>query len=291
MSARFGAVPVKVHPWFKLLLIFVSLIMLLPLYFGVEALWGASNMRYKVTGAELQITYAWHQRSIPLGEIESVEIVQPVKLSRASGTSAPGLYAGRWTGREIGRITLYARSLESLLVVRSAEGAWGLTPADPAALKAAILGRSPGDFPVLAVEGSPWLALSPLFLIILLLIPGTCYILRLIYRFPERLTYELGASELVIETGWRPVRVPFAAIDSVEETTLTGWPLRLMGSELKGVHWGLFSWAAVPGRRIHLYATQLRPIVLIRAGGRSFGLSPADADRFIRDLKERIGRE
>lgn len=291
MPARFGTVPVLVSPWFKVLLLFVSLITLLPLYFGVEALWGASNLSYQVTDAELRITYAWHERSIPLSAIDSVEIVAPVKLSRVAGTSAPGLYAGRWTGRETGRITLYAKNLDSLLVVRTAAGAWGLTPADPAAMKAALLDRTPGGFPVRAAGGSPWLLLSPIFLVIILLIPGTWWIFRLIYRFPAALTYELGPSELVIETGWRPVRLPYSEIESVEATTLKGWPLRVYGSELKGVYWGLFRWTAVPGKRIHLYATQLKPIVLIRAGKRSFGLSPADSAGFVAALQERTRKE
>lgn len=289
MSARFEAVPVKVSAWLKVLLLVVSLIMLLPLYFGVQTLWGAANLGYRVTGDALQIQYAWTRHSIPLSEITAVDLVQPTRLSRIAGSNAPGLYAGRWTSKETGRIILFATRLDSLVVVRTSSEAWGLTPADPAALQAAILSRTPAEFAVRPGGASPLLVVLPL-LLVLTLIPGTWWILRLIYRFPKALTYELGPSALVIETGWRPVRVPYNEIESVAETTVKGWPMRVYGSELKGVHWGLFSWSAVPGKRIHLYATQLKPIVLIRAGKRSFGLSPADAAGFVRALQERIGR-
>lgn len=291
MTARFGAVPVKVNAWFKVFLLVIFLITLLPLYFSVEVLWGARNMGYQVTPDRLEIIYAWKRPSIPLGEITSVEIVQPERLSRVGGSSAPGLYSGRWTGPKTGRITLYATELESLLVVRTKDGAWGITPADPAAMRAALLAGTPGHFPVYTSGRSPWLALSPIFLIVLVLVPGTWYIFRLLYRFPARLTYELGRSELVIETGWRPVRIPYSEIESVEETTLKGWPMRAYGSELKGIHWGLFYWAAIPGKRIHLYATQLKPIVLIRARKRYFGLSPADSSDFVATLRGRMGKE
>lgn len=288
MTARFGAVPAKVNAWFKLFLIAIFLITLLPLYFSLEVIWGAQNLAYQVSGDSLEITYAWKRPSIPLREITSVEVVQPGRLSRVGGSSAPGLYSGRWSGPKTGRISLYATRLDSLLVVRTSEGTWGLTPANPEGMKAALLAGTPGDFPVYASGASPWLTLSPFLLISLLLIPGTWYIFRLLYRFPARLSYELGPSALVIETGWRPVLVPYSEIESIEETTLKGWPMRMYGSELKGVHWGLFSWAAVPGKRIHLYATQLKPIVLIRAGKRQFGLSPADATGFVTALKDRV---
>lgn len=291
MTVRFGAVPVKVSVWVKVLLLFVILVMLLPQYFAVETLWGARNLGYRVTGDSLQITYAWKQPSIPVSEITSVEIVQPGKLSKLSGTGAPGLYEGRWTGRETGRITLYATRLDSLLVVRTEGGAWGLTPADPAAMKGALLSGTPGEFAAQAGSGSPWLIFAPLFLLILLIVPAFWWLMRLIYRFPQTVTYELGPAELVIKTGWRPIRIPYHEIESVTEESLKGWPIRLYGSELKGVHWGLFAWSAIPGKRIHLYATQLKPIVLIRAGKRTFGLSPADAAGLVAALKERLGQD
>jgi hypothetical protein len=146
------------------------------------------------------------------------------------------------------------------------------------------------EFAVAAPDGNPLLTTIPLYALILVLVLGAWFMVRLLNRFPRVLTYELGLEALVIETGWRPVRVPYAEIESVEETTLKGWPMRNVGTELKGIYWGSFTWSAVPGRRINLYATQLKPIVLIRAEKRSFGLSPADAAGFVGALRERFGR-
>jgi hypothetical protein len=288
MPSRFRPVPVKLSGWLKLFLLFVSLVMLLPLYFSVETIWGAANLGYQVTGESLRITYAWRGATIPLSSIHSVEVIHPAGLSRIAGNNTPGLYSGRWSSRETGPLNLYATRLDSLVVVKTAEGSWGLTPAEPVAFTAAVKNGTAGIFPAAPAIGNPLVVVIPLFLLVLVVVPGIWWILRLVERFPKVLSYELGPSELVIETGWRPVRVPYSEIESVEETTLKGWPLRTMGAAMKGVYWGQFAWSAVPARRINLYATQLKPIVLIRAGKRSFGLSPADAAGFVAALRERI---
>lgn len=289
MTRRFTAVQSSPSPWLKALLIFVCLVMLFPLYATIDLLWGARNMGYQIEDGNLVITYSWRSESIPLSELQSIEVIEPTGLVRVGGSSVPGHYSGRWRSRETGPLRLYATRLDSLVLLKTAEKAWGLTPTEPAAFVSALKSGTPGRFPV-SGSGSPLAVAAPMLLLILVMVPGMVYILRLIYRFPKALTYELGADALVIETGWRPVRVPYREIESVEETTLKGWPVRMVGSELKGVHWGLFAWSAVPGKRIRLYATQLKPIVLIRAGKGNFGLSPADPAGFVQALQERIGR-
>jgi hypothetical protein len=288
-SQRFGTVRTKISVlWLKYLMLLLSLVMLLPLGLLFQTVRGAATMSYIIHPDNLVIRYG-SQHSILLSDIRAVGELHLTGLSRIAGTSAPGLYEGNWRSQETGPIKLYATHLDSVVVIITEGTTYGITPADPAAFIAALEKHQVGTFAPATPKGNPVVALLPMILLVLVLIPGLWIMMGYIWRFPERLTYELGDSALVIETGWRPVRVPYGEIETVEETTLTGWPMRLVGTSLAGLHWGSFSWSAVPGKRINLYATQLKPLVLIRAGKRSLGLSPADGDGFVSALRERIG--
>lgn len=94
---------------------------------------------------------------------------------------------------------------------------------------------------------------------------------------------------MTIQTGWRPVLVPYSEIVAVEIATPRGWPLRLMGTQVGGVLWGRFYWKAA-GPNLRLYATETKPLVLLRlTGERTIGITPAESDRFVEALRKRMG--
>jgi hypothetical protein len=290
MVQRFAAARPGPSWWWRLSLILIVATPLLPLFMLVQTAWGAQNMAYTVTPDALLIRYAWTEERIPLDQIQSVAIVHPTSRSRINGTGMPGLYEGRWTSAETGRITLYATRLDPWVVLTTADRQWGLTPSDPTAFLAALQQRQSATFAPAAPDRSGGWAFTLVMLPGLVVGPLLWYIFYLIARFRKGLTYELGSDGLAIQTGWRPIFIRYAEIERAGEVSPTGGPSRLYGTCVSGCYWGAFTWYGV-AKRIQLYATRLKPIVLIETrAGRSFGLSPEDAAGFLGALHERIGR-
>jgi hypothetical protein len=290
MVQRFDAVRPGPSWWWRLVLILIVATPLLPLFLLVQTAWGAQNMAYTVTPDALQIRYGWTEQRIPLDQIQSVGLVQPTRYSRINGTGMPGLYEGRWTSEETGRITLYATRLDSWVVLTTADQKWGLTPSDPTAFQAALQLRQTATFQPAAPDRSGGWVFTLVMLPGLVVGPLLWYVFYLIARFRKGLTYELGPEGLVIRTGWRPVFIRYAEIEKAEEVSPKGGPSRLYGTCVSGCYWGAFSWYPF-AKRIQLYATRIKPIVLIQTKtGKMFGLSPADSAGFLGVLHERIGR-
>ena len=99
----------------------------------------ALNMRYEVTPEALRIRSGFSTREIPLDEVTGVW--RPEALTggvRKFGTAVPNLRTGRWRFNETGDITLYATRLETLVVVDTADGRYGVTPENPDAFMDAV---------------------------------------------------------------------------------------------------------------------------------------------------------
>lgn len=63
--------------------------------------------------------------------------------------------------------------------------------------------------------------------------------------------------------------------------------VRILGTGMPGLYWGRFWWKqAGPGLR--LYVTRYKPLVLISAGGLTYGVTPREEGRFVEELRRRL---
>lgn len=288
MDERFAPHQVSSTRLLWLLFVPISLVMLLVLGITVKNLHGALTMNYNVTAGGLEIRYGITTERIPADQIRRIwTLEQPTGVVRTFGTSTAGLKQGRWTTAETGPILLYATTLRPLLVIETEQAKFGISPADPQALTAALDEGRPGSFAPLRVDGSLAGLWVPIWLTLLL--PVLLWVvLGKVFRFPKALQYELGPDGLVIETGWRPITVRYGEIEGVAIAEPKGWPLRLYGTQVTGVLWGKFSWRPA-GKNLYLYATRAKPLVLVQLAEKTIGITPADDEGFVAALQRRLG--
>lgn len=275
--------------WLLILVVLVLLITLLPVILLARTLMGASNLRYELTQSDLIIHFAGEPTRIDRSAMTEVQVYDDLTgARRLVGTAMPGLYEGRWTFKETGRITLFASTTDRIVVVRTADRTWGITPADPVAFVGALKGGQTGSWQ--PVRGQrPTLLMGAFALFILLTVGGASAILIYYMRLPVTIRYHLTDDGVIIEGGRLRVVLPYREITRADVVSPRGYPWRTFGAHLPGLVWGRFSWKGLPGP-LRIYATQVKPLVAITAGTVTYGISPAEPDRFLAELQKQIER-
>lgn len=283
--------PVNPRParWLWVIVAMILLVTLLPIFLMGRTLVGAHNLRYELTPTELVIRFVGMPTRIPRSAITDVQTYTHLSGGRRlMGTAMPGLYQGRWTFAETGRITLFASTTADILVVTTPDRVWGITPADPAAFADALEAGETGRWEP-APGKSPWLFTLPFFLVLLLAVGGGSAILIYYIRLPGTIRYHLTDDAVVIEGGRLRVALPYREVARAEVVSPRGYPLRLFGAQLGDLVWGSFRWKGLPGK-LRIYATQTKPLVAITAGQVTYGISPAEPERFMAELTARISQ-
>lgn len=120
---------------------------------------------------------------------------------------------------------------------------------------------------------------------IAVLAPLDVYVLVVLASLPK-MRYELTSDELVARCG--PLfryRIPYATITDVRRTTLT--PTLWSSMRMPGLALGGVIYADVG--TVRMCATRMsRDILLITAGGKLYGITPADEERFVRTLMPKL---
>ena len=271
-----------------LLTLLTGLATLVVLGLSIWTAWGRATLRYDVTPAHLAITFGPSVVEIDRDQVRQVSLVErPTRGRRHVGTNMPGLKQGTWSFEETGRITLYATTTDALVVIETADRKWGISPEDPQAFMAAVASGGSGTFA--PVRQSATGGVVMLFVVSALLIATTVSISVFLRRLAGTMRYEIGPDALRIYGGWRPIEVPYRAIESVSIENPSGVPLRIAGVGMPGLHWGPHQWKAV-GPGLRLYSTRLKPLVVVRAGRRTYGLSPERDTEFVDELSRKIRR-
>lgn len=251
----------------------------------VYTIWGALTMRYDVTPRGLTIHFGPSRIEMARDEITEVEIhASLTRARRRFGTAFPGFYQGRWSFAETGPISLYATSLDTLVVIETERERYGISPEDPAAFLRALEAGEPAQFSAVSRDAAWGLSALGVGLLIILLLS---VVIVGQSRVRGRIAYELGPDVLVIHGGLRPITIPYATITSARIDSPQGWPWKSFGTSVPGLHWGSFSWKQA-GPNLKLYATRLRPLVLISCGRKTYGISPEDPEAFLAELQKRL---
>jgi hypothetical protein len=120
---------------------------------------------------------------------------------------------------------------------------------------------------------------------IAVLLPLDIYVLVVLLSLP-RMRYELGIDALVLRCGpFFKYRIPYAEITDVRRTTLTPtlWSsMRMPGLALGGVPYADVGTVRMCAKRM------ARDILLIGAGGKLYGITPAEEERFVRTLTPKL---
>lgn len=120
---------------------------------------------------------------------------------------------------------------------------------------------------------------------IAVLLPLDLYVLVVLLSLPK-MRYELGIDALVLRCG--PLftyRIPYAEVTDVRRTTLTPtlWSsMRMPGLALGGVVYADVGNVRMCAKRM------ARDILLISAGGKRYGITPADEERFMHAFTPRL---
>lgn len=274
------------HHWSVWLLpAILSAALLLPVWFGIRTVWGAMTLQYELTPLELIITYGPRVERIDRQLITGVTLHENLTRGRRHiGTGLPNLKEGRFSYAETGAITMFAASTQPLTVVETTAGKWGISPANAGEFRRALAEGGSGRFdPVAGASpwGVLWTAALPLGIGL-----GMAALWRYLVRMARRLAYELGHDALVIHGGFSPVKIPYGRIQRISIVTPPGFPWRSFGVSMPGLHWGDFRWSSLGGS-LKLYATRLRPLVLIETGRERIGLTPEEPERFMAELERR----
>jgi hypothetical protein len=271
--------------WLYWIMALIFLTMLIPAGILGRQIWAGSHLAYEVAPEAVIIHYGSGAIRIDRSAITQTQIVEPVTLRRTNGTGMPGLYLGRWTVDGL-RVQMYATSLDRVLLLSTADGTtYALSPEDPAAFVDALKRGTAGQWQPLRAQ-SPWslaLTLGAFNLVVFAIIGG---ILGYYARLPRTIRYTLGADGLTIAGGRMHVTLPYERITSVQMDSPKGTPWRKFGAALPGLYWGNFSWRGIGGLKV--YATVLKPLVLIVADGQTYAISPDEPERFAGELNGRL---
>lgn len=104
----------------------------------------------------------------------------------------------------------------------------------------------------------------------------------------RHLVYRLDDEGLSICVGPVRKRIPYGAITGVRVESPPGSPGRIYGVDLPSFLWGRFTWKGT-ARSLALYATRRKPLLCIDTRLITYGVTPADQDAFVADLRKRIG--
>lgn len=306
------------------LVVVATLAFLLPTALCLFAIWGASTLSYRITPDEVLIVFGPTTARIERQEIESVQLLDrptPTRRARLAGTTVPGHHLGRWSMAETGPVTLYATTLQSIVLLETENGKWGMTPHDAEGFVATLQEGGTGTFAPVPAHGKAGLLVYALIPLVLFALLG--YPVGTLLRIRRSIGYELASDRLIIHGAWKPIIVPYTSIEdakrigsaesivgtesvgstesiegtetigsaesikNVEITQPSGAPSVITGIHLPGLYWGTFTFPKV-SRNLKLYATRLRPLVLIKGGDTTYGLSPEEPERFAAALKERL---
>lgn len=272
--------------WFLVALVVATT--LFPLWLLVKDVWGVATLTYEITPGAVLIEFGPRTTRIERGEIIDATIIEePSRGRRLFGTSFPGLKEGRWSFAETGPIRLVSTTTRPLTVIETAQGKWGISPADPERFIDTLNAGGAGRFE--PVESQAFWGLVALSLVPLLSCGVMAGVIRYVVGLYRNIGYELTDEGVLIHGARRPKLVPYAKIDDVKEASPAGTPWRTFGVGMPGMYWGAFSWKEA-GRHVNLYATRLRPIVLIQAGSRTYGITPEESDRFLAELRARLDK-
>lgn len=276
----------RTGPAVWLLLGILGLVTALLVWLIVDSVRTVGTLEYEVTPTQVTIVHGGSQEQIDRDEIVAVQVIErPSGARRLFGTSLPGLKAGRWSFTETGHITLYATALSPLVVLETAERKFGVSPEDASGFVTAVEQGMVGTFAPVSVEGGAELVVLIIFLVLSILF--ILVLVLFLVRLARTLGYELGPDDLVVHGGLRPIRIPYKTITGVEEANPKGYPVRIGGASMPGLYWGRFTWRDV-GPRLSLYATRMKPLVIVRTERRTYGLTPEDTEGFLRELERRI---
>lgn len=276
--------------WTWALVALMGGVLLLMLYLVGNTVWGAANLRYTLTEQHLVVRYGYKLEQIDRAAITDSFQLEPTRGRRVGGTGLRRLQQGWYTFAETGRIKLYSTTTRPLTVLETRSGKWGISPAEPEAFLKALAESRTGTFE--PVPGAFTFA-NLAFLLIVgglagILVPAGVILLMITVRRGSRiLSYTLDQQGIEIRIAWSRVRLSYAQIESVEIASPRGFPFRTFGTSMPGLFWGSFAWKqAGPGLR--LYATRYKPLVLIRTGKATYGVTPEEDERFVADLRTRI---
>lgn len=276
------------HSAYWLLAIFAA-ITVLPIVLLINVAAGSRNLAYDLTGDAVVIHYGTARIVVPRAELKQAYLLdRPTGGRRYVGTAMPGLYQGRWGFTETGRITLYATAKRDLVVLETAAGKWGLTPADPKGFLQALSAGQTGQWAPVA-GSSPWLFLLPMMGLLLLVTGVGGGVVWYYLRLPPTILYTLTDEGVLIQGGRLRLLLPYRDISDVQLRSPHGGPWRKFGAQLPGLIWGSFAWKDA-GPNLRIYATQLKPLVLVSSGGATYGISPEDGERFVAELRQRVNR-
>jgi len=135
----------------------------------------------------------------------------------------------------------------------------------------------PGAFEGAEAAGA-WITIA-------VLVPLDVYVLVVLASLPK-MRYELTPDTLVLSCG--PLfryRIPYATITDMRCSTLT--PTMWSSMRMPGLALGGVIYADVG--TVRMCATRMsRDILLITAGGKLYGITPADEERFVRTLMSKL---
>lgn len=275
--------------WTVILTVVVVSAVLLAVWVSVRSLWGRATLRYELTPTAVEIVYGPQRVVLPRRDITSVRLISSLTGARRYvGTAMPGLYEGRWFFNETGPLRLYSTSRDSIVLIETRDGRWGISPADPEGFIAAYQANRAGDYP--PVESDSTWALLVLGVIVVVTAAAAGAVIYPLWLIAGRMEYELGDRALVIHGSLSPIVLPYSRITEVRIDNPSGSPLKLVGAAFPGLWWGSFLWKGAGGR-INLCATRLRPLVIVSVGRQTYGLSPQDPPRFVEELLRRKGND
>ena len=260
--------------WLRLFVVVVTLLVLCSLALPTVL----QRPTYEVRGGQLVVRSVAGRAVIPASTP-----VRPVTLTgvrRVAGTALPSYCTGTFRSAQYRRLNLFTNCSQEVLVFATPGRPTAISPAEPAALLAAL--RS-GETATFAPATRPRLDGSTAFIALVMALP-----LALLFVSP-RLRYHVQDGELRVKTLTNTFRFPLSEITAT--ATNDGLGVKMLGTGLPGYYTGTY---AVAGQgkpsNVQTFATTNRPTkaVLIRHENVTYYLTPADPDGFLSLLRQHV---
>lgn len=273
--------------WLWLILALPAAAIVLVLWLTVRSVWGVASMSYTLTPSAMTIHFGLDTVVLERSDIATAEYTARLTRGRRlNGTGMPGLYEGSWSFAETGRVRLYATVQRDFVVVRLKDGkGYVFTPDDPHAFLAAFESGQSGVWSPAAGESPGGFVAMMIGLAALTLLP--CWLLLYYIRLPRSIRYVLDENGLIIQGGRLHLQLRYDSITDAESAEPKGTPWRTWGAGMPGLYWGSFAWKAAGGS-LKLYGTRYKPLILIRAERKLYGITPEDPERFLAELRHRL---